>query len=250
LPYNAFHASASGVARYGTRVDWAPEGFAVGRADFNAGTTDGTADDTRHAADDGTRNDPQLITRGFVHVLNTAAGTPLSSSITDAVANRAMHDETINVIIPRAEGIFAITVSNAPVQLSTATPGIDHSALELSGELGAVTISDSRYQSQPGWSIFGQVGDFSGGGPAFNGSYLGWSPMVLMQDAAHDVAAGPAVTPGTNPGLKRASELGAAAATKGLGTTVLGATLYLKVPASTPVRSQSATLTITIVEYP
>jgi hypothetical protein len=221
-----------------------------GRADFNAGTIDTTADDLPHAANDGTPKDSQLVARGFVQVLHTAARTPLSSSITGALANGAGHDETINVTIPRAEGPFAITVSNAPVELRAATPGIDHSAVELSGELGAITISDSRYQSQPGWSVFGQIGDFSGGGPAFNGSYLGWSPMIITQNAVQDVAAGPTVTPGTNPGLKIGSELGAAAATKGAGTTVLGATLYLKVPATTPVRSQSATLTITIVEYP
>jgi len=72
--------------------------------------------------------------------------------------------------------------------------------------------------------------------------------VVTTQNAAHDVVVGPAVPPGTDPGLKAGSRLANAAAAMGLGTTVLDATLALKVPASAATGSHSATLTITAVE--
>jgi hypothetical protein len=156
---------------------------------------------------------------------------------------------TVNATIPRSEGILTMTVSNAPVQLSLVLFSGDKKTLEWTGQLPPVTVDDDRYQSQPGWSLSGQVGDFGGGGPTFSGSYLGWTPVVVAQNAAHDVAAGPAVSPGTRPGLRGGGSLAIAGASDGAGTTVLGATLDLKVPASTSIGSQSATLTVTLLEH-
>ncbi len=156
--------------------------------------------------------------------------------------------ETINVNVPSFEGVFTMTVSDAPVQMSTAALSADQTNFESTGQLGVVTISDGRDQSQPGWSVSGQVGDFTGGGHTFSGSHLGWTPVVTAQDAAHDVVAGPPVSPGTNPGLTADSDMAKAAATNGLGTTTLGAALDLTVPASTAAGSYSAVLTITAVE--
>lgn len=195
----------------------------------------------------GTSNDTGLVMGPVASLPVTAA----ASSLTRTSARDASHVgqvETINVIIPRYDGVFMVTVSNVPVLLSAPLLSADRKTLQSTGQLTAVTVSDSRYQSQPGWSISGQVSDFSGGGPTFSGAYLGWTPLVTAPNADQDVTAGPALIPGPNGGLKGGSLLAAAAATKGVGTTVLGATLYLEVPASTPVRSQSATLTLTLVE--
>lgn len=155
---------------------------------------------------------------------------------------------TVNAIIPPAEGILTLTVSNAPVELSLVLFGTDKKSIELTAQLPPMTVNDNRYQSQPGWSVSGQVGDFSVGGATFGGSYLGWRPVVVTQNAARDVAVGPAVSPGTTPGLKDGGSLAAAGAAKGAGTTVVGATLDLKVPASVSIGSQSATLTVTLLE--
>jgi phosphate transport system substrate-binding protein len=156
--------------------------------------------------------------------------------------------ETIDVNIPQAEGVFTMTVSGTPVQLSDAVLSADNATFESTGQLGAVTIADARHQSQPGWSVSGQVAEFSGDGHTFGGRYLGWTPMVTIQDAAGDVIVGPAVAPGTDPGLAGGGVLAAAAATRGLGTAVLGATLDLRMPSSTPTGLYSTTLTITAVE--
>jgi ABC-type phosphate transport system substrate-binding protein len=155
--------------------------------------------------------------------------------------------ETINVNVPDSEGVFTVTVSSTPVQLSTAALTADNTAFETTGQLGTVTINDDRNQSQPGWRVSGQIGDFTGNGQTFSGSDLGWTPAVITGNPAHDVVAAAAVSPGTVPGLAGGSSLAGAAATKGLGTTVLGATLDLRIPAGTAPGSYSATLTITVL---
>jgi hypothetical protein len=171
------------------------------------------------------------------------AGAPLSNPVTSHVG----HGETVNLIIPRTEGLLVMTVSNAPVGLTALVLSADRKTFQATGRLGAVTVDDSRYLSEPGWSVSGQAGDFSGGGRTFSGGYLGWTPLVTTQNPDQDVVPGPALIPGANRGLKGDSLLAGAAATKGLGTTVLGATLYLEVPANTPIGSQSTTLTVTLV---
>ena len=175
------------------------------------------------------------------------AYTSSSGPTTTGATSRATHGETINVIIPSFDGDFIMTVSNTPIQLSDLVLSADRKTLQSTGQLGAVMVTDDRYQSQPGWSMSGHVSDFSGGGPAVSGAYLGWTPLVVVPNAKGDVDAGPAVIPGSGRGLSGASLLAAAPPPRGLGATVLGATLYLEVPASTPLRSQSATLTVTLV---
>jgi hypothetical protein len=51
----------------------------------------------------------------------------------------------------------------------------------------------------------------------------------------------------TSPGLTTAAALASAAAHHGGGTTVLGATLDLQVPFTTPSGNYSATLTVTLL---
>lgn len=156
--------------------------------------------------------------------------------------------ETINVVIPPWEGTLMMTVSDAPVQLSSKALSADRKTVELTGELPVMTIEDYRFLSQPGWRVTGQVSDFTGDGPKLSGSYLGWTPEVVEQNATRDVAAGPPVSPGTRPGLADPSVLAFADATAGTGHAAIGATLDLKVPSSSLLGSQTATLSITLVE--
>ena len=174
-----------------------------------------------------------------------AFGAPSHPTTAGATSHRK--GETINVVIPRIDGSFILTVSDAPIELSDAVLSADRKTFQSTGRLGAVTVTDYRFQSQPGWGMSGHVSDFTGGGTPFSGAYLGWTPLVLVPNADGDVDAGPAVIPGPGRGLSGTSVMAAAPAPKGQGVTVLGATLYLEVPASTPIRSQSATLTLTLV---
>jgi phosphate ABC transporter phosphate-binding protein len=154
--------------------------------------------------------------------------------------------ETVNVSIPNAEGEFIITVSPT-VRLGDAVLSADLTTFEATGQLGTVTIIDGRNQTRPGWSVSGQVSDFTGAGGTVAGTGLGWTPAVITQNPAHDVVAGPLLLPGTAPGLTAGAALANAGAGKGLGTSVLGADLDLRMPSSTPPGQYSATLTVTVI---
>jgi hypothetical protein len=164
---------------------------------------------------------------------------------TDATSDT--QSETIEFSIPGFPGEFVLAVSDTPVQLSDAVLSADNTTFESTGQLGSVTVNDTRFQSAPGWHVSGHVGDFGDGTTAFTGNDLGWTPQITTPNAANDVVAGPAVPPGSNPGLTRSSALASAAASKGLGMTVLGASLDLKMPSSTQSGTYSATLTITVL---
>ena len=157
--------------------------------------------------------------------------------------------ETINVNIqPQQEtGQLTVSVDQTPVDLGTAHDN-GSGMLEATGQLSSVTVNDTRTVTKPGWSVSGQVGDFSHGTDVINGNSLGWTPAVTTQNPGNDVAAGPAVAPGSNPGLKQGSGLANAAATHGVGQSVLGAGLDLQVPTTTAAGAYTGTLTITVID--
>jgi hypothetical protein len=194
-------------------------------------------------------NDIPPATSELVYQDGAAAAAPFAVPLASRANNsRGQRGETVNVVIPRWEGSITITVSNTPVQLSAGVLSADRKTMEFTGQLPGITVTDNRYVSEPRWSVTGQVTDFSGDGRNISGTDLGWTPSVVTQNADHNVTAGPAVSPGTKPGLTDPSVLAAATATKGLGTSVLGAALDLSVPANTKIGSQAATLFITLVE--
>jgi hypothetical protein len=174
----------------------------------------------------------------------STSATPITVTIQAAGTSGS---ETINVNVPLSEGVFTLTVSPTPVQLSQATN--NGTAFVSTGQLSAVTVNEQRLQSAPGWSISGQVSNFTSGGNVISGSSLGWTPQVTTQDPAADVVAGPAVAPGTSPGLSAGSGLANAAVNQGLGQSVLGAGLTLSVPLTTKVGAYSALLTLTAITH-
>jgi hypothetical protein len=118
---------------------------------------------------------------------------------------------------------------------------------ESTGTLSDVTVSDGRVQSKPGWSVSGQVSDFSSTVGTFSGNALGWTPHIKTPNAANDVTPGPTVAPNA-PGLKTGSALATATHPAGTGTTVLNAALDLQIPVDTKNGAYSAVLTLTAVE--
>jgi hypothetical protein len=161
-------------------------------------------------------------------------------------SNSTSDGVVVAVSVPRWEGVLTMTVSDSPIELDYVLFGGDGRTVEFTAALPAVTISDSRYVSEPGWSVTGVVTDFTGGGQGFSGSHLGWTPVITTQNAARDVTAGPPVSPGAEPGLAGGSVLVSAGRSKGLGTVVVGAILDLKIPANVSIGSQSATLSLTL----
>jgi Bacterial Ig-like domain (group 3) len=227
---------------------------AVGNVEFFDGTTSlGTV-----AVSNGTASkDVNTLTSG-THTLtakfeptDTAAFTestsdPVTVTISGGGSSTA-GTETVNVNIPQpTEGQLTVTVDQTPVSLGTAQA--NGSALEATGQLSPVTVNDARTISKPGWSVSGQVSDFTSGGDTIDGNSLGWTPAITAPNSDNDVTAGAAVAPGSNPGLKQGSGLANAAATHGVGQSVLGAGLDLQVPTTTNAGAYGATLTITVID--
>ncbi|GAA5184635.1 hypothetical protein GCM10023322_26550 [Rugosimonospora acidiphila] len=188
------------------------------------------------------------ITAKFTPSDSTKFGGSTSSAFTVTVTSGNVQGESINVQVPANQGVFTMSVSDTPVELSKAELSADNTTFESTGELGSVTISDGRNQTQDGWSVSGQVGDFTDGTHTIDGNSLGWSPAITTPNAGSDVTAGSAITANANPGLKQGGGLASAAAHKGLGTTVLGADLDLRVPSSTQPGTYQGTLTVTAVD--
>ncbi|MBO0869036.1 MAG: Ig-like domain repeat protein [Micromonosporaceae bacterium] len=188
---------------------------------------------------------PHPITAVFTPTDSTAFA-PSTSDVFTVTVGGLTGTETITVNVPSSEGTLTLTVSPTAVTMSTAALSADNTTFESTGTLSDVTVNDGRNQSHPGWRASGQVQDFTG--PAtIDGNSLGWTPMVKTPNPALDISAGPAILPGTNPGLKQGSGLASAPAGAGLGTTVLSAGLDLKVPATQAAGNYSTTLTITLL---
>jgi hypothetical protein len=149
-------------------------------------------------------------------------------------------------------GALVISVDNPHVTLPNTQLNADASLLTTAGSINPVTVTDTR-AGNPGWSVSGQVTDFSGSGSnLINGQNLGWSPKVIDKGAAQTVTAGASVAAaqGVAPadagaaGLKASHSL---ANGTGLGTAHLGADLALNAPTSTVAGTYTATLTLTAI---
>ncbi|MEU7870095.1 Ig-like domain-containing protein [Dactylosporangium sp. NPDC049140] len=191
------------------------------------------------------------ITATF-HAADTAAYSNSTSSVATVViaSNTLTATENIQVGVPQEQGVFTLTVDPGLVDMGTAhlTGTGDARHFHAEGNLKNVNISDGRDQTVPGWSVTGQVGDFTNTADAtkkFSGSSLGWQPAVVANNAAANVSAGPAVNTGSTPGLTSATTLGGAQAGKGLGDSKLGAALSLDFPKGTTPGTYAATITIT-----
>ena len=139
-------------------------------------------------------------------------------------------------------GSFTVTVTGSTVpSTGSANP------LVLGGNLPEITVSDTR-SSSPGWSVSGQVSDFTGSGTAagstISGNQLGWAPSGAVTGGA---TLGSPVAP-NGPGLGSIpAVLARAAGGSGFGTDTLSARLLLVIPASARAGPYNAVLTITCV---
>jgi hypothetical protein len=116
---------------------------------------------------------------------------------------------------------------------------------EATGALNQVTVADTR-DSDPGFTVNGQMGNFSDGGAnahdSFSGSELGWTPIKTSDSPSftasdgtqydQTVTAGSVVAPNSSnaTGLSHGATLGSASAGSGLGIAVLDANLDLFIP--------------------
>ncbi|MEU3980958.1 Ig-like domain-containing protein [Streptomyces sp. NPDC026672] len=149
-------------------------------------------------------------------------------------------------------GALVISVDSPHVTLPSPQLNTDGDLLTTAGAINPVTLTDTR-AGNPGWSVSGQVTDFSDGGShQINGQNLGWSPKTIDKGASQSVTAGNTVAaahgvaPGDagTDGLKSSRSL---ANGTGPGTAHLGADLAFNVPTSTVAGTYTATLTLTAI---
>ncbi|MDP9797240.1 hypothetical protein J2S43_005752 [Catenuloplanes nepalensis] len=176
----------------------------------------------------------------------------LSYQIVPSNPNAQKGEVTVRTTVPSSPGggDLTMTVDQSAVTLPQAVREGDSF---VTGQVGVnlVTVTDNRTGTLPGWNVSGTVADrFAGANAAnsFDGTALGWTPLIVSQAAGQGVTAGPAVESGTDPGLTSpGSTLALAPAGSGAGTAKLGADLALQFPATTPADTYSAVITITLI---
>jgi phosphate ABC transporter phosphate-binding protein len=149
--------------------------------------------------------------------------------------------ETLTTTVPPL-GAFTLT---AP---TPATIALIVSGDTATGAMVPITVSDTR-NTYPGWSVAGQVSDFTAAGTnpdiPISGNQLGWMPTSTT--LASGAILGGTIAPAA-PGLgTTAAILASAKAGTGLGTSTLGATLTLAIPPTNPSGAYSGVLTLTAV---
>ena len=142
-----------------------------------------------------------------------------------------------------ASGAFTLTVDTTDT-VTFAVSGSDATAATT-----PVTVSDTR-NTFPGWSVSGQASDFTGNataaGATISGNQLGWAP-TSTGTLPQGVKLGRTVAPSA-PGLGAApAVLASAHAGSGSGTSTLGASLTLAIPASATPGQYAGSLTINAV---
>jgi hypothetical protein len=139
-----------------------------------------------------------------------------------------------------ATGTFTVTI---PTTTATLTP--NSAGTQATGNLGTVTVTDTR-NSYLGWAVYGEeTANFTSTTTSFTipSDNLGWTPAGTVEGgatlgpASADIGAtaGPAV-------------LAEALAGAGVGTDTLNPALTLTIPAGTPAASYTGGVVITYIE--
>ncbi|MGW7523306.1 Ig-like domain repeat protein [Streptomyces sp. NPDC054783] len=188
----------------------------------------------------------------FVPTDTTAYTGSASAQVAYTVGPFAGVTAAENITTTVNPGALVISVANPNVTLPSPALDTGGDLMTTAGKINPVTLTDTR-AGNPGWSVSGQVSDFSDGGThTINGQNLGWTPNVVDKSTAQTVTAGAAIAAanGVAPadagsaGLKSSRSL---ATGTGLGTAHLGADLALNVPTSTVAGTYTATLTLTAI---
>ncbi len=128
-----------------------------------------------------------------------------------------------------------------------------------SGIMNEITVLDNR-AIDAGWSVTGSVSDFTSPSDAFDGSHLGWTPIVSADSDptsadGYDqlVTAGPEILPGTGVDIGQGLASGggrvlaSALPGQGLGMAVLDARVRLLAPVGIDAGIYEAVMTITVM---
>ena len=182
----------------------------------------------------------------------SAAFTPADP--TSFIASAGTNSVTVTPPYPLG---MPLTMTNLPAGTFTFGGGATGTATltvnggTATGAMIPVVVSDTR-NTYPGWSVLGQVSDFTAAGTdpdvPIPGTDLGWAPTsTSLGDGVLLGATVPPVTPGLG---TAGAILAVANGSTGFGTSTLGANLTLVIPPGTPAGSYSAVLTLTADSAP
>jgi hypothetical protein len=149
----------------------------------------------------------------------------------------------IDVTVPTGTGVLSYAGLQSTISLGQAV--LTGGLFKASGDLGPITITDTRQLGSSGWSLTGVTTNFTSGAKVIDGKYLGWKPTLVGTSNAG--VAGTEVLPASTNGLKTASALSTGSVVDGLTSTVVGAKLNLAAPGNTPGGLYTATLTLTLL---
>ena len=184
--------------------------------------------------------DPAACANPAADVPATAPYPSTCGTAVSGVADGCEGTEVITTTV--SPGALYLSVVPGDVTLPSPVLTPDGEKLVTAGDLHTLTVADTR-AGNPGWSVSGQVTDFtSGGAQRIAAANLGWTPAVVDQVAVQRVTAGPRTT-----GLAESALLAQAPAGFGTGTARLGAHLTLDVPTTTLAGTYTATLTFTVI---
>jgi len=151
----------------------------------------------------------------------------------------------IDVTFPTGTGVLSYAGLQSTISLGQAV--LTGGLFKASGDLGPITITDTRQLLSSSWSLTGVATNFTSGTKVIDGKYLGWKPALVGTSNAGVAGAEVLPAPGSTNGLKTASPLSTGSVVDGITSTVIGAKLNLAAPGNTPGGLYTATLTLTLL---
>ncbi|MEI7622082.1 MAG: fibronectin type III domain-containing protein [Actinomycetes bacterium] len=192
------------------------------------------------------------LTNGTQYTVTVAAvyGTgnfTVESNAVNVTPTAAIVGDSFTVVVPNGS-LALTTAATGAINLGTAVLDATAKFWESTGNLSAVTVTDTRSGST-GWTLSIVSGNFTSGANSFTGANLGVTPSVTAGYTT-DLApvAGAAVTPrggSGNNGLSVSRTFASSATGASIGRASFGGALKLSVPTSQAPGTYAGTLTIT-----
>ena len=190
-------------------------------------------------------------TDSTAYAASTSVAVPFTVSAPTGGGTGGSATGTENITTTVASGALVLSVAGSNVNLPPLTLNATSTLFAAAGPIQTVTVTDTR-AGAPGWSLSGQVADFTSGAHSISAENLGWAPNLvnkgdgLKVTLGGNVAPANAVAPGDSGALGLKSSRTLATAT-GLGTAQIGADLSLVAPTSTQAGTYTGVLTLTAI---
>jgi hypothetical protein len=203
----------------------------------------GTATTTTSFAAAGTES----LTATFTPTNTTGYNASTSAALSYSVFSSGT---TTAGVVPVSVSVASTGTFSVTIPTTTATLTVNSSGTSATGNLGTITVADSR-NTYPGWAVYGEeTTNFAGSGlptgatiTSIPSDDLGWTPAGTLEGGATLGAA--AADIGTTAGPAVLAE---ALAGSGFGDDSLDPALTLIIPSGTPAGTYTGGVTITYIE--